>query len=197
MPPRLVQFVQGQYYHLFNRGANRDSIFRGDEDFIAFLTQFKQYTVAFSIQVIAYCLMPNHFHLLVRQDGDTKAGLAVQYTCNSYTQRFNHRYVRQGTLFQGRFRARHVADDVYLRHLCRYIHANPVKDGFALQPELWRYSNYLEWIEQRKGTLVDRAFIKAHFDSAAVYQRFVTDYLTSTTAIPLELRDYLSDLETK
>lgn len=194
MPVRTVQFVQGHYYHLHNRGANRQSIFHNDDDFRDFLTRLKGNTQKYAVQIIAYCLMPNHFHLLVRQDGETSAGLALQYTCNGYTQHFNRQRQRQGTLFQGRFGAHHVHEDAYLRHLCCYIHANPVKDGFALKPELWPYSNYLEWTGQRNGSLIDKEFVKTQFGSAETYKNFVTAYMTNAAAIPANVRTYLASL---
>jgi hypothetical protein len=138
--------------------------------------------------------MPNHFHLLVRQNTDDRSGLAVQYVCNGYAQFFNRRHQRSGTLFQGRFQRILVANDEYLRQLCRYIHINPVKDGFALQPELWPYSNYMEWIGQRDSPMIDHEFITSLFSSPAAYREFVAAW-PSRKQMPEPLRDYLSGLE--
>ena len=80
---------------------------------------------------------------------------------------------RSGTLFEDRFKAIVVESDDYLRHLCRYIHANPVRHGTAADVALWPYSNYLEWIEKRNGTLVDREFVRQYFRSADAYQAYV------------------------
>ncbi len=195
MPMRDIKFEKGCYYHLYNRGVNRQSIFVDDDDFIDFLWRIKQYCTAYAVTVIAYCLMPNHFHFLVRQDDDLRAGLVIQNTCNGYAQRFNLRYSRQGALFQGRFRGELVDEDSYLHHLCRYIHGNPVKDGFALKPDLWPYSNYLEWIEERNGDLVDAKFIVDHFGSAKCYNAYLYDYLENSPAIPEKLRRYLAQFE--
>lgn len=139
--------------------------------------------------------MPNHFHLLVRQDSERKAGLAVQFTCNGYAQWFNLRHQHEGTVFQGRYQSILIDNDEYLRHLCRYIHANPVKGGFALQPELWRYSNYLEWIDRRRGSLVDRTFIATFFPPPQDYVSFVQSYLTHRCSFPQALARHLTDLE--
>jgi hypothetical protein len=140
--------------------------------------------------------MPNHFHLLVRQETEERSGLVVQYTCNGYSQFFNRRHQRNGTLVQGRFRRILVDNDEYLRHLCRYIHINPVKDGFALRPELWRYSNYRECAGLRAGTLVDREFITALFGSSAAYRDFVASW-SQRKQIPAPLGDYLESLDHK
>ncbi len=79
----------------------------------------------------------------------------------------------------------------YLLHLCRYIHANPVKDGLVPWPEDWPYSNYLEWIEARSGTLIDRAFVRAYFPQPQVYRDFVLAYLAGREDLPEGLEPYL------
>lgn len=195
MPTRAVHFIPGHYYHLYNRGANRQSIFYDDQDYRDFLTRIKANTIKFQIAVIAYCLLPNHFHLLLRQDGTANVGVPIQITCNGYAQRFNLRHQRAGTLFAGRFKALSVKGGEYLRSLCCYIHSNPIKDGFALRPELWPYSNYLEWIGQRNGTLVDQTFITTYFGNAALYQQVIGNYLTYSTKVSEQLRIYLAGLD--
>ena len=194
MPGRHVQFAVGCYYHVYNRGANRTSIFTGDSDFLDFLYRLRTNAARYNATLIAYCLMPNHFHILVRQDGDKSAGLMIQCTCNGYAQAFNLRRNHSGTLFQGRYQCIHVDQDEYLRHLCRYIHTNPVKDGFALRPELWPYSNYADWINQRPTAETDRAFVDEFFGSVDRYSKFVADW-TDRRRLPDSLRDYLLTLE--
>jgi len=194
MPSRPIQFEQGSYYHIYNRGADRRSIFVDDGDFKNFLWRIQQYRRQYAVTVIAYCLMFNHFHFLVRQDGPDKAGLVFQHTCNGYAQRFNNRYDREGTLFQGRFRVVPITDDTHPRHLCRYIHGNPVKDGFAIRPELWIYSNYLDWIGERNGSLIDEAFISTHFGTPEQYAEYFRAYLSGAATIPEEVRIYFADL---
>lgn len=100
-----------------------------------------------------------------------------QRVFNSYTKVYNKRYDHSGTLFEHRYQARQADDESYLRHLCRYIHANPMKDGLVMDLEEWPYSNYLEWIGEREGTLVDREFVGQHFPDADAYRRFVLEYL--------------------
>lgn len=196
MPRRKTQFVQGAYYHIYNRGAARASIFHEAADYEQVLRLIKDYLPRFQLTLIAYCLMPNHYHWLVRQDGIVKVGVLAQRVFNRYAYTFNQKYNRSGTLFEDRFDAIPVDRDEYLRHLCCYIHANPVKDGFAITPDLWPYSNYLEWTGQRAGTLVDQAFIAAHFHHQQNYRQFVLDYLTGRAAMPKALADYLATLST-
>jgi putative transposase len=195
MPPRKVQFVQGHYYHIYNRGAGRQALFREDRNYQYLLKLLKECTAEENVSVISYCLMSNHYHWCLRQDGEQPVGNVPTRVWNSYTRAYNNAYGRTGTLFEGRFKAIQVDSDGYLRHLCRYIHANPVTAGFAAAPELWPYSNYLEWIEARNGTLVDRALVKQLFPSAQSYRDYVLAYLTGQAQMPQGPLDYLRRLE--
>lgn len=143
--------------------------------------------------MIAYCLMPNHYHFLVRQDTERPAGLLPQRVFNSYTKAHNKRYEHSGTLFEHRYQAKRVNAEQYLLHLCRYIHANPVKDGIVSTLGDWPYSNYAEWIGARQGALVDRAFVQVHFPSPKRYEKFVIDYL-KTRYLPEDVKNYLESL---
>jgi putative transposase len=191
MPYRKVQFAQGQFYHVYNRGVGRQPIFREEENYSFLLRRVKQYASGLHIAVIAYCLMPNHYHFLLRQDGLEPAGQLPQRVFNSYTKAFNRRYDRTGTLFEGPYKAIHVDQDSYLLHLCRYIHGNPVKHGFVSDLERWPYSNYLEWIGARNGKLVDLGFAREHFPTADSYRQFVLDYLGGLDRLPTGIEGYL------
>jgi putative transposase len=139
----------------------------------------KAYCGALALVPIAYCLLPNHYHLLIRQDGDQPAGLLPQRVFNSYSKAYNKRYDHSGTLFEGQYKVKVVEQDGYLLHLCRYIHANPAIHGLVHDVGAWPYSNYLEWIGERAGTLVDRGFVQAHFGTADRYRAFVAEYLAT------------------
>lgn len=195
MPRRQVQFAPGQYYHIYNRGVGRQSIFWEDKNYLYLLQLLKQVTAKCCVTVIAYCLLPNHYHWLLRQNGDTPAGQVPRRVFGSYSQAFNRAYDRSGTLFEGPYDGIHVETDEYLRHLCRYIHANPVRHAIATDVELWPYSNYLEWIGKRGGTLVDRTFIEAHFTSIEAYKAYVQSLITGEVKLPQGLQTYLDDLE--
>jgi len=184
MARRKTQFIQGGYYHIYNRGAGRTPIFHDDSDYKRVLRGMKEYCLKFNIAIIAYCLMPNHYHWLVRQDSDISAHLLPQRVFNSYVKAFNLQYGRTGTLFEGPFKAKPVEQDDYLRHLCCYIHANPVKDGLVTTPDMWPYSNYLEWMGVRKGSLVDMDFVARFFPDVEQYQARVLDYLTGRVQLP-------------
>lgn len=172
MPRRKAEFVQHGYYHIYNRGAGRHKLFIEKDNYLYILRRTKKYTKEFDLTVIAYCLMPNHYHFLIRQDGNTSLGELPKRVFGGYSRAVNKRYGWSGTLFEGRFKAKTVTTDNYLYQLCRYINANPVKDGIVKRLEDWPYSNYLEWVGLRDGTLVDRQFVQEVFGDATSYRAF-------------------------
>jgi REP element-mobilizing transposase RayT len=193
MPRRDTEFAPDHYYHIYNRGVGGQSIFREEENYHYLLRLVKDYAHQIQIAVIAYCLMPNHYHLLLRQEGGESAGLLPQLAFNRYTKAFNKRYRRTGTLFEGRYRSVWVDNTDYLFHLCRYIHANPVKAGLTSRPQDWPFSNYLEWMGMRDGMLVDRDFVSESFPQRHRYRVFVMEYLEKTSALPEGIEPYLLD----
>ena len=193
MPRRTSDFAPGHTYHIYNRGAGRQNIFREQENYHYLLRTIGYYTKHLHLSPIAYCLMPNHYHLLLRQDGDEPAGELARFSFNRYTKAFNKRYGRTGTLFEGRYQSIHVDRTDYLLHLCRYIHANPVRAGLVSRPEAWPFSNYLEWVGLRDGVLVDRRFVAETFPKSEDYRRFVAEYLEHPAILPDTLTPYLLD----
>jgi len=174
-----ISWMPGSYYHIYNRGVSKATLFQEEDNYLYVLRKARTYCQEFNLTLIAYCLMPNHYRFLVRQDGDQPAGLLPQRIFNSYTKAYNRKYGHSGTLFERRYQVKQVESEVQLLHLCRYIHANPVKDGLVADLEDWPYSNYLEWIGKRGGKLVDHAFIREHFQSVKDYLNFVEDYLAT------------------
>src|SRR3954465_523573 len=126
MPRRNIQFVQGSYYHIYNRGAAYQSIFRENRNYTYLLRLMKQVAAECKLAIIVYCLLPNHYHWLVRQESDIPTSMLPKRVFGSYSQAFNRSYKGSGTLFQGPYCATLVDSDAYLRHICRYIHGNPV-----------------------------------------------------------------------
>ena len=165
--------LAGHYYHVYNRGCNRENIFADAGNYLFLLQRAKLFLADYPLSVIAYCLMPNHYHFLLCPEEDSALSPFVQRLFNSYTQAFNKQQRRSGTLFEGRARSIPVDTDEYVLHLCRYIHLNPARAGLVLHPGEWLYSNYLEWVGRRDGTLVDRAFVHGYFPTAADYEAFV------------------------
>ncbi|MBN2146163.1 MAG: transposase [Anaerolineales bacterium] len=194
MPQKRPAFFPGGFYHIYNRGSHRASIFREPDNYHFALRRIKKYLIELNLTLIAYCLMPNHFHFLIRQNGDQPAGMLVQRAFNSYSKAYNKRYQHSGTLFEGNYRVKAVVQTTHLLQLCRYIHANPVKDGLVAKPADWPYSNYQEWVGTRAGTLIDREFVALHFPTPAEYAKFVLEYLR-TRNLPPEVSAYLDSLE--
>ena len=193
MPQPRPAYISGGYYHFYNRGNHKTLIFRDPDNYLFLLRNTKKYLSDLNLTLIAYCLMPNHYHFLVRQDGDNPAGLLIQRIFNSYSKAFNKRYQQTGTLFEDNYRVKAIIQTSHLLHLCRYIHANPVKDGFVSQPADWPYSNFLEWVGLRSGSLVDIAFVSYHFPTPRAYTNFVSDYLLTRTHPP-EIASYLDNI---
>ena len=102
--PRRPHYLQGHYYHIYNRGTSKMSIFREADNYTHVLKRIKRYRNEFDLAVIAYCLLPNHYHFLVRQDGEQPAGLLPQRVFNSYSKAYNKRYDHSGTLFEGPYK---------------------------------------------------------------------------------------------
>lgn len=177
MPKPRPPYLEGYYYHFYNRGRSKLSIFHDHRDYLYLLQHFKAYAKEFNIAVIAYCLLPNHYHLLLRQDSEIQTNICVQRLFNRYSKTYNKKYHHSGTIFEGPYRVKMVTADNYLRNLCRYIHANPVKHGLVNHILDWDYSNYAEWLGLREGTLVDKTFINDHFSNSSEYEAFVQAYL--------------------
>jgi putative transposase len=175
MPYRDDIFAPGQYYHIYNRSAGKGQVFFNQGNYEYFLRLVKRYYQKYGVMVTAYCLMPNHYHFLIRQETGEPLSKFMQVLCNAYAQAVNIEQGRSGTLFEGRFRHKCVDKWEYLVTLCRYIHRNPVKAGLVSKPEDWLYSNYQDWIGVRNGKLVDKIFIEDHFSKPDEYIAFVND----------------------
>ncbi len=175
MPRRQVEFRAGHYYHLYNRGNNRQTIFFEQENYLFFLRQLSKYFLPELVDIIAYCLMPNHYHLLVHLKVDDLPSIMQPFAL-SYTKAINKRCRRVGALFQGRFKAVLVDRDEYLVHLSRYIHLNPVMAGLAPRAEDWEFSSYRDYIGLRRGALPVPAIVLDQFSSPEAYRAFVNAY---------------------
>ena len=123
--PIRVEFA-GAVYHVMARGNERRAVFRDDQDRRRFLETLGEMTEQFAVQVHAYCLMSNHYHLLL-QTPRANLSRALGWLQTTYTVRFNRRHRRSGHLFQGRFKAQVVEADEYAQWLVEYIHLNPVR----------------------------------------------------------------------
>lgn len=190
MARRNVNFHPNGYYHLYNRGANRLDIFRTDADYVFLLKLIREQAQKMDLSMIAYCLMSNHYHFLLRQNGEISVSRFMQAVFNVYSKAFNTKYQHTGTIFEGPYKAIAVDSGPYLLHLCRYIHRNPLEAAMVARPEQWHYSNYAEFIGSRNGTLVDRGFVAENFGAPAEYEAFVLETVP-TEKVQQELRHFL------
>lgn len=219
----VKQYLEDGHYHIYNRGVEKRDIFLDNQDYCVFLHLLKYYlsppdpnnehplsnlsltgfnpvrlrplqTLYGKIELLAYCLMPNHFHLLAKQrtlDGITQL---TRKLATTYSMYFNHRYKRVGHLFQGAFKAALIQEDQYLLHLSRYIHLNPV-EVTGLDPVTYIYSSYAYYLGTKSASWVKPQFILEYFQSnnsllstkINSYQKFVEDYLEDS-------KEYLGSL---
>ncbi len=168
-----MDYSSGNYYHIFNRGVEKRIIFNDDNDYIALLKRIQNYLPEYPISLIAYCLMPTHYHMLIFTEKDNSPGRFIQRLFNSFTQGYNLYHNRSGTLFEGRVKKKLILENKYLFQIVRYIHLNPVHAGLVRNPEDWIYSNYREFIGLRKGKLFDKEFLTDQFGSFLEYKDFV------------------------
>ena len=174
MPQRRIPLQIGNFYHIYNRGNNHQAIFFERENYLYFLRLVRQHLTTKGVDVVAYCLMPNHYHFLVYLREENLSN-AMKSLSLSYTKAINQRFNRVGVLFQGRFQSIHVDRTDYLVNLSRYIHLNPVKARLVQRAGEWEFSSYLEYAGLRPGTLPKTEFITALIEGDLASQQFLTD----------------------
>jgi len=146
--PLRVEYP-GAYYHVINRGNAGENIFNNDRDREKFLEYLEKAVERFSIVVHTYCLMSNHYHLLI-ETPHPNLSAAIQWLNVSYAAYYNKKRQRSGHLFQGRFKSILVNADEYLTHLSRYIHLNPVRANIVTGPAEFSWSSYPAFIGRIK-----------------------------------------------
>ena len=146
--PLRIEY-ENAFYHVMNRGRGRENIFLSDNDFKYFLHCIEQASLRFNIEVHSYCLMTNHYHLLIKTP-DANLGRAMKHINGLYTQYFNRAHNPDGALFRGRYKAVLVDADNYLLHVSRYIHRNPIETNTPLVEDLAKYkwSSYSAFIKR-------------------------------------------------
>jgi putative transposase len=137
---RKKLFQAGLVSHITQRAAGKDILFIDDDDYRSMLALMKELSEKYTISVYAFCLMPNHIHLLIRPDKNNLDQF-IRDLCGRYATRFNRRYERRGHLFGGPFRQAVVFDDAYLLAVSLYIHLNPVRAGLVSEPGNYRFSS--------------------------------------------------------
>lgn len=136
----------GAVYHVLTRGNNRQAIFRDDADRRVYLAKVRRYCAEKEVELLCYCLLPNHVHLLVQTPQGNLSKL-MQAFQTSYTRHFNRRHGRTGHVFEQRYKAFLVDRDNYLLQVSRYIHLNPVAAKFVRRPQAYRWSSYRAYLK--------------------------------------------------
>jgi putative transposase len=211
---RIKTYEENAYYHLYNRGVNKQLIFQDDQDYGVFLSYLKNYlekkdekalqsiianpiaswrekdhaikllrlnNFFNTISLVTHCLMPNHFHFLIRQTDANAIDRFMNSLCTRYTMFFNKKYKRIGPLFQSVYKAVMVTTDEQLKYLTRYIHRNPIlkymsADISSRILSTYQYSSYPEYLGLRNTGWIHAEKILAYFgDSSQKYQSFVED----------------------
>jgi REP-associated tyrosine transposase len=170
--PRL--FAPGLLYHVIARGNQRQPTFLDDADYRAYLRRLALYRERYDVTLHAYCLMPNHVHLLART-GVTPLAKFMQGLQQSYTQRFNRIHEKVGHVFQGRYRAIVCDSDEYLLTLVRYIHSNPVRAGLTTEARAYRYSGHRAFLAGHATTLLDPEPVLRLLGGPNAYARFMRE----------------------
>jgi len=206
-------FANGEFYHVYNRGVDKRKVSFNRRDYERFIDSMSVFNDVEPIghldrellfveakprqkealvSIVAYCLMPNHFHFLLKQIHDNGVSKFLQKLLTGYTMYFNKKYDRSGVLYQGVFKSKHIKDDPYLLHLTRYIHLNPVEvcadgltDSKAINNALgeYRWSSYADYLGIRKDSgLVDgKNIVLDMFKDRRGYEKFVIDQLNKNS----------------
>jgi putative transposase len=197
MPGRSVSLVNNEVYHVYNRGSDKRVIFLSSSDFKRFEETFCYYKFSevkpkFSqyikipnpllrlddklVEIIAYCLMPNHFHFLVRQKKDGGISSFLSQLSNSYTKYFNTKYKRVGPLLQGDFKAVRIETDEQLIHVSRYIHLNPIVAFITDNLKSYPWSSYQDYLNPKDSQYSIQEVLNL-FPSSEKYREFVNDQI--------------------
>ena len=193
MPSRntVKQYLENGLYHIYNRGVEKRDIFLDDQDYNVFLHLLKFYlspiksekhplseltgfnpvrvrplaNLGEEVELLCYCLMPNHFHLLIKQKTQDGMKKLLRRLLTTYSMYFNRRYDRVGHLFQGIYKAALIANDSYLLHLSRYIHLNP-REMTRFNLVSYPYSSYAYYLGEKKAGWLNTDFILSYFKEA-------------------------------
>jgi putative transposase len=168
--PRL--FAPGLLYHVIVRGNQRQKTFITAHDYHTYLERLATYRQRYEVVLYAYCLMPNHIHLLV-QTAVEPLSKFMQGLQQSYTQYFNRTHRKAGPLFQGRYKALVCEKDRYLLALIRYIHLNPVRAKLVTRPQEYPYSGHQAYLRGKATEALDPARGLALCGGREAYRRFV------------------------
>ncbi|MBI2630799.1 transposase [Candidatus Nomurabacteria bacterium] len=218
---RKDAFVPGEYYHIYNRGIDKRIIFKSIHDYQRFMMLLyaansdqpikldnlinilhKKYEEIFScdrgkqlVSIGTWCLMPNHFHLLVREEAEDGITQFMKKLGTAYSMYFNIKYQRTGSLFGGPFKSKNISNDKYLKHLFGYISLNPLDLEFPeweglvekQNSKVWRdflkkyrYSSYFDYIgiQREENSILNMEAFPKYFSTHKDFEDFIESYLS-------------------
>lgn len=146
MPRTARASVGGVIYHALNRGNRREPVFHKPADYEAFVAGILDAKQRLPLDIFAYCVMPNHFHLVLRPQADGDLGRFLQRLLTTHAQRYHRHYQTSGHVWQGRFKAFPIQDDDHLRTVLRYVERNPLRAELVSRAEHWRWSSLSAWL---------------------------------------------------
>ena len=181
----------GAFYHVTSRGNERKAVFKSKRDREKFLEYLESATQRYDARIHAYCLMDNHYHLLLETPSGNLSQI-MRHINGAYTTYFNVKRRRSGHLFQGRYQAILVEMDEYAKELSRYLHLNPVRAKMVQTPEAYAWSSYRYYIgRQKPAKWLCRDFILGYFGQKVpaaqkAYQKFVSTFVNQEYDSPLD-----------
>lgn len=197
MPYRMDEFVEGEFYHVYNRGLLKQQIYFGERDYLRFLEKLEKYLQESKFRLHAYCLMPNHFHMLLEQgEGETLTDLMNRLQ-GSYGRYFNIRYNKKGNVFEGRFKVKHIKTDEYMLQVAKYIHRNPLEAKLVKRLLDYPWSSYRSYLSDVCEPFVTSDFVLSYFSrrrgGQKDFQSFVEEQFDGSEV--LQVADELIDIE--
>ena len=188
--PLRIQYPDA-WYHVMNRGRRAEAVFLGKKDYIRFLDLLKETVDMWKLRVSAYCLMKNHYHLLV-QTPDANLSRCMRHIDGVYTQRFNRAHHQDGQLFRGRYKSILIDADSYLLELTRYIHRNPIEAGIVKRMEQYPWTSHSGYLsDSKKGEWLHKDFVLSMFsDNRRLAIKRYKEFVSSD--LPDEINDILS-----
>jgi len=156
---RQEPIADNEFHHVYNRGNRKQPIFRDDSDYRSFLGKLQEGSQKYGVQVGAYCLMPNHYHLLLVERPGGSVPTLMTALATSAARRFNLKYHEIGHLFHGPYQNKRIDSSESLANVARYIHLNPVAAGLVKKPEDWPFSDFAEGYLQQGSISEDGNFL--------------------------------------
>lgn len=192
--PLRIQYPNA-WYHVMNRGRHGEPLYGDAQDHLDFIDLLKETCSMWNVKIAAYCLMTNHYHLLI-QTPQANLDRCMRHINGIYTQRFNRKHHVDGQLFRGRYKAILVDADSYLLEIVRYIHRNPVRADIVKHPEDYRWSSYREYIhESTGGKWLNRDFVLEMLDNNRARQvKAFTDFMKNEESE--EIQDFYAKKNT-